>query len=1208
MAGKADGSIVIDTKVDTKGFDAGSSELLSAMKSLSEQLKQLGDLINTVFTSSSQQISNAAQNAAEGQQDLNEEVDQSQNSFNNGRKGIDEYLEMVERFAATCESFDTGTVEEAKGVVADLESQLEEFGNTEFDIDDKIFMGTAAPHFQQMAEALQLLKRELAIAVYGPEWVAFQEKWQGMATLSGMIKNSFAGAFQGIIHGVRTAGAAISTVVSHPIQALDRGLAAVVSGAGRATRALGGLIASGISAGLRKIGNAAKTAAGNLARMASTAMVNGIKKLGGSMFGLNRAAKQTGPSIASPLKSLIQFSIGLFSLRKALDWAKEGFGNLLQQDKGFAATFNTFMQALTNLKNSLAAAFLPIAEIVLPLLTTMINYITAAVSKVGQLIAALTGKNTFQTAAADQKDYVAEMNKNTKATKKNTKETKKNQKTIAGFDDINILKDKDKDATPAAAQPASFQTLPISKEMSGLADKLKDMWKNADFTELGRMLGEKLKKALESIPWDKIKSVLRKIAKSIATFLNGFLETPGLFTVIGKTIAEALNSAFEFVESFVSNFHWDSLGKAIHDGILGFTDNIDWGLIFKTMAELGTGIGTALETAFDNPEIWNGIFTTIANRFNAMFLLLDSFITAINWGSLAKNIALGLNDGVNTFDWDLLAQTVIDGVNAVFDFVYNFVTTFDFKNLGTKIGESITKAVQGIDWATGGAALAGALNGLLQFLTGLVQSTDWGAIGRAIMTFIASFLGNFDWAGLGEFLSACLIGLLDLFMGIYETIDWNTLPDKIMTAIGEFIGGFDWATFASKTVEFLFAALEASFQMLMGMNKIVGDIIGSAVESAKDYFQQKIEECGGNVVLGILKGIVDGLASIVSWVKANIFTPIINAFKSAFGIASPSKVMATLGKDLVNGMYQGILSIMSGIGSWIRSHIFNPFISHFKSLFSLGSGAASVMGSRGKELMTDLRSGIGSLVENVKDKMSDLASGMKKAFNGAVKWLDIGKNIIDGIGDGISDGWDWLTDKAWDLASDVFDSACRALGISSPSRKFRWIAEMMTAGLTDGIEDTGRNAVSSVSSLADALTQEAEKADPMISIGSDLPDGLDGVLTAFSDRIITGFENLIDAMDRIANGSSFLTPALASGAVPYAARKGASNAGGMGDLSGMIAQISGDRLTKDELKEVLDRALQENVNIDFYIGDEQVARHANAGNARLDRRYRSKTL
>ena len=32
-------------------------------------------------------------------------------------------------------------------------------------------------------------------------------------------------------------------------------------------------------------------------------------------------------------------------------------------------------------------------------------------------------------------------------------------------------------------------------------------------------LGEKLRDALNKIPWDKIKEVLRKIAKSIATFL-----------------------------------------------------------------------------------------------------------------------------------------------------------------------------------------------------------------------------------------------------------------------------------------------------------------------------------------------------------------------------------------------------------------------------------------------------------------------------------------------------------------------------------------------------------------------------------------------------------------------------------------------------------------------------------------------------------------
>lgn len=115
---------------------------------------------------------------------------------------------------------------------------------------------------------------------------------------------------------------------------------------------------------------------------------------------------------------------------------------------------------------------------------------------------------------------------------------------------------------------------------------IKDAWDEADFYDVGRMFGEKLKEALDNIQWDGIKASLRKIAKCIATFLNGFLETPGLFTSIGVTIAQAINSAFEFVDSFVENFHWSSLGTAIADLIIGALDTLDWTLINKPQRDL----------------------------------------------------------------------------------------------------------------------------------------------------------------------------------------------------------------------------------------------------------------------------------------------------------------------------------------------------------------------------------------------------------------------------------------------------------------------------------------------------------------------------------------------------------------------------------------------------------------------------------------------
>ena len=57
----------------------------------------------------------------------------------------------------------------------------------------------------------------------------------------------------------------------------------------------------------------------------------------------------------------------------------------------------------------------------------------------------------------------------------------------------------------------------------------------------------------------------------------------GLFTSIGTTIAQGINSALTFIDSAIENFDWDSLGTAIVDLVTGALDNLDWPLIKRTV-------------------------------------------------------------------------------------------------------------------------------------------------------------------------------------------------------------------------------------------------------------------------------------------------------------------------------------------------------------------------------------------------------------------------------------------------------------------------------------------------------------------------------------------------------------------------------------------------------------------------------------------------
>lgn len=197
------------------------------------------------------------------------------------------------------------------------------------------------------------------------------------------------------------------------------------------------------------------------------------------------------------------------------------------------------------------------------------------------------------------------------------------------------------------------------------------------------------------------------------------------------------------------------------------------------------------------------------------------------------------------------------------------------------------------------------------------------------------------------------------------------------------------------------------------------------------------------------------------------------------------------------------------------------------------------------------------------------------------------------------------------MANSLLNAAKYALGIESPSKEFYWISEMITAGLTNGLEDTGGKAVKTVAALADEITEEAQTASPEIGIDTIL-DGsvneLDGVLTAFSDRVVAGFSQMIDALQVIAQDAGLAIPRTAIGAMaPYSTKVSAAAKNATPDvetLMQIIAAQNSNRLTRDDIREILREAAQNYFNFDFYLGDEQVARSANRGNERLERRYR----
>ena len=852
-----------------------------------------------------------------------------------------------------------------------------------------------------------------------------------------------------------------------------------------------GQIASGV---LNSAGGAAKSLIQKFASVGSAIGKIG-SKIKGLMPGFN-LFRNSGGAMNIGFMNLLRYGLGIRSLFALFNRMRSGvvagFQNLAQASAPVNASISMLMSSLTQLRNALATAFAPVLEVVAPILNTLIQLLVKAATAVGAFFSALTGKSVMMKAVKVNQNYASSLagassnlddansglDDNASAADKATKANKKLQATILGFDEIQKMDDNsDSDAgsgsgsspkgrTPGAGSggagginPADmFEEVPIDSGISKFADMFKEAWANADFTDIGRIVGEKLRDALNNIPWDEIRTVLDKIAKSIATFLNGFLETPGLFYAIGNTIAQALNTAFEFVDTFAVNFHWDSLGTAVATGIYAALMNLNWELIQKAVQDVVGGIVTSIVSFITTMPSWYLVGYSLAQMMNTAILGIYTAITTFNWGATGDALHNALSGAIENVDPDekfgTAIGTLITDIGTLLS--RGFGDTQNWVRLGHKIADKINAMFESIN----PTELADGVNAITSAITETFKTAIGGLNSDEISQKIRDFLNNLNWDDI-----FAIIGVVSL-PSLFNIIVTNILPEvgkyfmeNVLPGLATTIGGM-----VSQLPALLLPGIGIALAVLFlgthphitqGLSNLLGFIVGEVVKIPVEifkaivegltnmvaFFQQEINDCGGNIVLGILKGILDGLLGIGQWIIDNIFKPFVDGFKSAFGIHSPSTVMQEQGGYIMDGLKNGVTDKLDG------------FIQFFKDL-------------PGK-----VKEGIGNAKEWIKEKGSDMVEGLRNGWDDVKDSRffntirNVGNDVKTGIGDaagwirekgtamieGLTNGWDSDQGNLESRASNTSNLVTNAIGDAA-----EWIkgkgSDMIT-GLRNGWDD-----------------------------------------------------------------------------------------------------------------------------------------------------------
>lgn len=239
-------------------------------------------------------------------------------------------------------------------------------------------------------------------------------------------------------------------------------------------------------------------------------------------------------------------------------------------------------------------------------------------------------------------------------------------------------------------------------------------------------------------------------------------------------------------------------------------------------------------------------------------------------------------------------------------------------------------------------------------------------------------------------------------------------------------------------IDIILALVQGLVSALPTLIAEVPRIINSFANAIYNALPQ-ILMAGVQIIGMLIKGLIQSIPTLV----ANI-PQIIMAIVNVFTLMN----WASIGKNLINGIGNGIKSMVSNIGT-IAKFTAESVVNGIKTIFTSG-------GSIGRNLISWVANGISSSVGNLVQAAKNVAISAIQGLKNILSWdnaASIGKNLIQGLWNGISNMGGWIMDKIGGFASNIIGGIKDIFGIHSPSRVMRdLIGTNIVKGIGVGID------------------------------------------------------------------------------------------------------------------------------------------------------------
>ena len=548
--------------------------------------------------------------------------------------------------------------------------------------------------------------------------------------------------------------------------------------------------------------------------------------------------------------------------------------------------------------------------------------------------------------------------------------------------------------------------------------------------------------------------------------IAGAIKTAIAAAGIGTAIKSALEAGGNLQQSFggLETLYGDAADAAKKYA----TEAAAAGISANDYAEQAVSFGAALKSAFEGDtikaaEAANTAILDMADNAAKMGTPLENIQTAYQGFAkqnytMLDNLKLGYGGTKSEMERLLADAQKISGVK------------YDISNLGdvydaihviqTDLGLTGVAAAEASTTFTGsfGAMKAAAENLMANLALGENIGPALDTLGQTVNTFLFSnllpMIGN-----IASALPDLISGLGSMAIGILNQVATNS-DELVQTGIG----------IVTSLVEAIVSALpylaEAAINIAVSLGEAllntdwasVGSDLISSLKDSLDLASGEILGSDDNIITAIMDGITAGLPNLLTQgveIITNIANGIIESIPQMVTTAGTliTQFTAFLMQNFPTILKAGadlILNLVDGIVNNLPQ-IVNAVVEVIASFIATVASNLPQILAQGITIIGKLAAGLIQAIPNVVGVIPQIIQAIVNAFGG-YDWASIGRNILEGIKDGILNAVDTVVSAARSAGQAIWDSVKDFFKIESPSKLMFYAGEMIDAGLASGIQ------------------------------------------------------------------------------------------------------------------------------------------------------------